>query len=60
MQLEIKHTETFPMNFSNIFISSGFSRKIRGAKGLKLPSILEETRVLDKYFGTFVDCTCFS
>ena len=44
------------------FITScGFSRKIRvgGAKGLRLPSILEETCVLDKYLGIFVDYTFF-
>ena len=29
------------------------------AKGIDLSSILEETRVLDKYLGTFVDYTCF-
>ena len=31
-----------------------------GAKRLKLPSILEEKRVLDKYMGIFVAGTCFS
>ena len=30
--------------------SVGFSIKIGGAKGLNLPSILEETRVVDKYW----------
>ena len=36
------------------------SKNIREAKGLNLPSILEETRLLDKYLEIFVDYTCFS
>ena len=28
-------------------------------RGLKLSSILEETGVLEKYLGIFVDYTCF-
>ena len=29
------------------------------AKGLNLPSIVEEIRAIDKYLGTFVDYTYF-
>ena len=37
-----------------------FQEKLgEGAKGLNLPSILEETRLLDKYLGIFVDCIFF-
>ena len=37
-----------------------FQEESKGGKGLHLPSILEETRVLEKYLGIFVDYTCFS
>ena len=37
-----------------------FQEKTGGAEGLNLPNILEETRVLDKYLGIFVDYKCFS
>ena len=35
-------------------------RNNQGAKGLDLPSILEEARVFGTYSGIFVDYTCFS
>ena len=36
-----------------------FQKNFREAKGQNLPSILEETRVLDKYLGIYVDYTYF-
>ena len=40
--------------------SGSYSRRIKGVKGLNLPSILEETRVLDTYLEILVYYTCFS
>jgi len=46
---------------SRALVSGSFSRKIWGeGEGDELPSILEETRVLNKFLGIFVDDTCFS
>jgi len=46
---------------SRALVSGSFQEKSGGkAKGMNLPSILEETRVLNKFLGIFVDDTCFS
>ena len=37
-----------------------FQEKSGGARGLNLPSIFEETRVLEKKMGLFIDYKCFS
>ena len=44
-----------------LFPVAVFLRKIgRRTNGLNFPSILEEARVRDKYFGIFVNYSCIS
>jgi len=66
MQLTFRHDQNLHLSvnialslnalcptISLVHSSFGFSRIIRGAKGLNLPSILVETRVLDNTWGIF-------